>query len=78
MRKGCKSPQCCDNAYSARIGVLFGVAGGVLYQVYRAFTHQIPESIYTHVFGEIGVSALGGATLFAAVSAICNWFNQSR
>jgi hypothetical protein len=78
MRNGCKSPQCCDNAYSARIGVLFGVVFGSLHQVHHAFTHQIPENIPAHVVGELVAFALGGATLFAAGSAICNWFSRSR
>jgi hypothetical protein len=76
--KKCKSAQCCDNAYSARNGVLFGMAVAPLHQVHHALTQQIPKNILAHVLGEWAAFAIGGAALFTAASAICNLFSRSK
>jgi hypothetical protein len=77
MKKKCSSKQCCDNAYSARTGVLFGFAIAALHVVYHAVRNQIPESVYAHILAEMSAYVLGGAALFAAGSAICNWFSRT-
>ncbi len=60
------------------MGVLVGLVVSTLHQVYHALTHQIPENIHAHVFGELAASTLGGAALFAAVSATCNRLARTR
>jgi hypothetical protein len=76
--KKCKSAQCCDNGYNAQNGALFGMAIVPLHQVYHALTQQIPENILAHVLSEWAAFAIGGAALFAAASAVCNLFSQSK
>jgi hypothetical protein len=76
MKNRCSSKQCCDNAYNTRTGVLFGIAVATLHIVHHALTNHVPESIEIHAVSEIVAGALGGAALFAAGSALCNWFNQ--
>ena len=77
MKKKCKSAQCCNNEYSAQNGALFGIAIASLHHVYHALTSQIPVNIPAHVMSESAVFALGGATLFAAASALCNLLSRS-
>ena len=78
MKKERKPAQRWDYAYGARMGVLAGIAVGSLHQVYRAFTNQIPENILAHVLGEMAAFALGGAVLFAAALAICNFLTRTQ
>ncbi len=77
MTRRCSSKPCCDNAYSTRTGGLIGMAVATLHIVHHALTNQIPENIELHAFSEMVAGTLGGAALFAAGSALCNWFRPA-
>ncbi len=77
MTKRCSSKQCCDNAYNTRTGALLGMALATLHIVHHALTNHIPEGIELHAVTEMGAATLGGAALFAAGSALCNWFRPA-
>jgi hypothetical protein len=76
MKKSCLSKQCCDNAYGARIGGLFGIAIATLHIVHHALTSHVPEDIYLHVLSKMAAGTLGSAALFATGAALCNWFSR--
>jgi hypothetical protein len=48
-----------------------------LHHVHHTLTNRVPDDLYSHVLGELSAFALGGAALFAAASAACNYFKAS-
>jgi hypothetical protein len=67
-----------DDAFSARTGALFAMAIVPMHQIHHAITQRIPDDILLHVISEWVAFAIGGAALFAAASAICNLFSQTK
>ncbi len=53
------------------------MAIATLHIVHHALTNQIPGNIELHALSEMVAGALGGAALFAAGSALCNWFRPT-
>jgi hypothetical protein len=78
MKKERKPARCWDYAESAGNGALFGIAAASLLQVYHAITNQIPDNIPAHVLSEFAAFAVGGAVLFAAACAICNFLTRIK
>ena len=78
MKKERHPARCWDYAESTWNGTLFGIAAAALHQFHHAITDQIPDNIPVHVLGECAAFALGGAVLFAAASAICNFLTRAK
>jgi hypothetical protein len=56
----------------AEYGCLLGFIAIPLRHIHQAVSNQIPEDVYTHVFGELIVGGVTGATLFAVAAALLN------
>ena len=70
-----------DTGWLALSGALLGSLLGIFEQFCHAFCpaswqYDPGSHLFGHVLLEVGVSAVAGATLFAAISAIRNWLVQ--
>jgi hypothetical protein len=64
-------------------GALLGGLLGIFEQFCHVFCpapwgHNPGSNVVGHVLLEVGIGAVAGATLFAAISEIRNWLVQSR
>jgi hypothetical protein len=72
-----KLSQRSDLKSGAFYGMLVGLAATFLHHFYHALTLDFPENLYAHVVSELAAGSLGGAALFTAGCAFCNWFKET-
>jgi hypothetical protein len=78
MKRGPGLEEKWSPSSSAVYGCLIGVAVAAYHQVHHAISDDIPDNVYTHMFGELIAAGSGGAILFASVTALRNWLCRTR
>jgi hypothetical protein len=79
VRKRCPTKQ-WDTAELARYGALIGTVGGMAGYVSHASEDGwfLEDSPFIHAVVDVGLGALVGSLLFAAISASRNWLKRRR